>query len=127
MVKGVITSVLLLFCASSVWGLPPEFAERYAEVQECTGLTAKAPKLRLKATTECPTSGVRCCLRGVKPFPCSWDTAEQCGVAGRYKKNTIILPDECTLAFEHEAIHHLKKKNGLGVDREHLGPEWACE
>lgn len=107
--------------------LSPAHQARYERVQACLGLYASPPKIVWKSTVACPTSGRLSCIAGVKPFPCPWDTSVRCGISGSYKRGKITLPDLDDSAFEHEAIHHIFKKNGYGVDRHHVRPGWACE
>lgn len=108
--------------------LPGDLEATYAEVEQCTAISAPPPSVVFTPTVECPSSGRRCCLASVEPIPCGADGNARCGTMGRYHEGsqTIELPDECADSAAHEMIHHLLRQAGRSDWEEHDGAEWAC-
>ena len=105
----------------------PSRETRFARGEECANLAATMPLVRFDPATECPTSGRRCCLAS-EPFKQCPQGDALCGASGLYEQQTqtIVLPQGCDLAFEHESIHHLLFIDTGDVDSSHSNPLFAA-
>jgi CheY-like chemotaxis protein len=106
------------------------FADRARAVEACLGLTGSEHlAVRFEPTMACPESGRLCCLAADAPAPCSEDSAEVCGSAGRFRPSCqlIRLPDACDDALEHELVHGLRYVNGMANWKEHDQKLVVCQ
>lgn len=105
------------------------FLDRALAVETCAGMGG-SEELRVEfgPTTACPTSGRRCCLASEPPAPCPGAPDRLCGAAGRFlvARRTILLPDECDAALEHELVHGLLFLAGDPDWRDHAHPAFRC-
>ena len=114
---------------SSDGSLPRNLAADYADVERCTNLEAFEPTLVYGEVRPCPTTGRMCCLEDVETFQCGLLNLSRCGASGYYEpgNHTIHLPQGCSAAFRHEAIHHLLYVNGRADWKNHSAPEFRCQ
>lgn len=115
--------------------LPPDLLTRYAEVEQCTGLSAPAPEIRFVAAVACPSSGKPCCLETIAPFPCFFDPSVLCGAGAAYDDGVITAhPDDiatCGDPIRFEMVRHVLCRNGIGnaceTETDFSDPRWSCQ
>lgn len=94
--------------------LSAKHASRYAEIEECTDLSAVAPREQYLPLKPCPTSHRLCCMDDPRLPDFRASNGHLAGYAGTLIDGVIYLPQgmPCGDAFEHEAWRYLLQANG---------------
>ena len=106
--------------------LPTALVLEYEQVEACTNMTAPQPNLSWDEMIPCPQTQTPCCLAS---YGCTNTPDGPYGAAGQYFVGTdeIMLPEGCTKAFKHEAIHYILWTRTGDPDANHTGPWWVCQ